>query len=344
MEVFEKKGFGALAALTAGALVSACAANSAMQGTPTAANGAATGAMASRVFGNTSRCPQSVAYVVSSQTQTVKAYDRTNLKAGPCGTIDGFSSPQGLFVDAKGGLWVADAAMRTVFQFAPGKKAPTRELSDPSGVPIGIAVDDNRGTVYVTEYKNDLYPGTLVEVYAPGSDVPTASLSAPNAMHGGYPALDDRGNLYVTFMTNDDKAHVDRWKHGAGSPEDLGLKLVSAGGIATTGSGALAICDPYAFRCGVFAQGSNTMSHVFGHMGRLRGGIIPDKPPIIMPRALALNRGERHAYVISESLSSWNFPGPAHRPNHLPVEQVKIPGLGGEGIAVTPAARPGAPY
>ncbi|HEU5478845.1 MAG TPA: hypothetical protein VFU90_03390, partial [Candidatus Tumulicola sp.] len=162
MEGFGKKAFApvrALALLTLGALVSSCAGNPGLQGAPVLSNGGANQRTTAHAISDTSRCPQSVVYVVSSQTQTVKAYDRANLGAGPCGTLSGFSSPQGLFVDAKGSLWVADAATRAVFQFAPGRKAPTRELSDPSGVPIDITVDATNGTAYVTEYQNDLHAG-----------------------------------------------------------------------------------------------------------------------------------------------------------------------------------------
>jgi hypothetical protein len=289
-------------------------------------------------------CPKSVVYVISNYTASVQVYDRSNVTGGPCGTITGFQLPQGLFTDSKDNLWVVDAGARTISEFAPGAAMPMRALSDPNGEPSDVTVDERSGTVYVTDYKNDVDESTLVEVYANGANTPTGTLSDSDARNGGYDAIDNHGDLYVTFMTQENKAQVDRWFGGAGSPQNLGLRLVSDGEIVTTKTGALAICDPFAFRCGLFQTRSNTMSHVFGHMGFGRG-IVPNKPPWLHPDAVALDRNEDRAYVAAESLTVWTFPGPDHRPNRLPLVEIKVPdGGAGVGIAVTPASRPGNPY
>ncbi len=290
-------------------------------------------------------CPSSVVYVVSDYDAAIKIYDRAALDAGPCGSVTGFSLPQGLFVDSKRGLWVADAAAQKIYRFVPGTRGPVVTLSDPNGTPYAVAVEPSSGTVYVTEYKNNNDPHTLVEVYANGSTTPTGSLSDPNGRNGGYAAVDNAGNLYVTFMTQANTGQVDRWIGGAGTPEDLGLKLVSAGGIVTTASGALAVCDTYHSRCGIYKRGSTKISHVFGHMGHGSGGIETDKPPWLFPEALALDRSEQRAYLTANTLSVWKFPGPKSRPNHLATEEIKVPDGGADkGIAVSPASRPGAPW
>jgi hypothetical protein len=298
-----------------------------------------------RVRADSANCPSRVVYVVSSYEAAVGIYDPARLHSGPCGSITGFQSAQGLFVDSKANVWVADAYAQAVYEFAPGAAAPLTTLSDPNGVPSAVAVDEKNGTVYVTEYQNNVNSTTLVEVYAGGSTTPTASLGDSVARNGGYDALDDQGNLYVTFMTQSNTAQVDRWMGGTGTPTNLGLKLISAGGILTTRSGALAVCDPFAFRCGIFERGSTRMSHVFAHMGRGAGaGIVPDKPPFLHPNALALDRAERRATVAADSLSVWAYPGPANRPNHLPRIEIKVAGGAGSGVAVSPASRPGAPF
>lgn len=290
------------------------------------------------------RCPASVVYATSGERRDVEIYDRSNLNAGPCGHVAGLSSPRGIFVDAQQHLWVADAALHAVFEFARGMRAPLRQLDDPSGEPKDVVADDASKTVYVIEYANGFDSSVLVEVYAPGSNVPTAALRDPDSAHGAYGALDSAGNLYVSFTTLENKGQVDRWNKGAGDPQSLQLSLVSPGGLATTADGSLAICDTFAYRCGVVAPGSHALSHVFGHMGLRQGGVVPNKPPWIMPDAVALDRSGRTAYVVSNSLTSWRYPGPVQRPNHLPVAQVKIPGGGDGGVAVSPAARPGAPF
>ena len=175
--------------------------------------------------------------------------------------------------------------------------------------------------------------------------MPTSTLGDSAARNGGFDAVDNRGNLYVTFMTSSNKAQVDRWMNGTGSPVNLGLKLVSAGAILTTRTGALAVCDPFAYRCGIFEPGAHRMSHVFAHIGRGgNAGIVPDKRDFLHPNALALDRSERRAYVAADSLSRWAFPGPIDRPNHRPLVEVNVTGGAGNGIAASPASRPGAPF
>jgi hypothetical protein len=292
-----------------------------------------------------SPCPASVVYVVTISTPTIEIFDRAHLHAKPCGTITGFQAPYGLFVDSKGNLWVADAFAQKVYEFTPGTNLPAQTLSDPNGQPIAVVINEATQTAYVTEYQNNVNPTTLVEIYANGSTVPTGSLNDPFARNGGSDAIDKQGNLYVTFMTQSNTAQVDRWTHGTGTPANLQLKgLISAGAIVTTASGALAICDPFAFRCGIYEQGSRKMTHVFGHMGR-GAGIMPDKAPFIHPDALALERDEAYAFVLApESFTMWAYPGPMDKPNHLPSQEVRLPAGGGDGIAVNPASRPGAPY
>ncbi len=290
-------------------------------------------------------CADSKVYAISSQTASVEIYDPKHLHGGPCGSVTGFQRPSGLFVDGDGNLWVADGGAQSVYEFSAGGTSPIRTLSDPNGVPNDVVVDAASGSVYVTEYQNTVDPTALVEVYATGSTSPSGSMGDPNARNGGFAALDNQGNLYVSFMTQANKAQVDRWIGGKGNPTNLGLNLVGAAALETTASGALAACDLYAYRCGLFEPGSKRMTHVFGHMGfgRRHGDVGPDKAPWLMPNDLALDRDERHAYVAAGSLTKWTFPGPAHRPNRLPLVEIKVPGNADE-IAVSPAAAAGAPY
>ncbi len=292
-------------------------------------------------------CPASVVYVVSAYTASIAIYANVARGAKPCGSITGFQTPQGLFTDSAGNLWVADAGARKVYEFAPGAAAPTMTLDDPNGTPNAVAVDEASHTVYVADYKNDVSPTNVVEVYANGNTTPTGTLTDPDGRNAGFVAVDNQGNVYASFMTQSNKAIVDEWTAAAGAPKNLGLRLVGAGSIVTTKTGALAVCDMYSYRCGLFELGQTRMSHVFGHMGRHRqpDGISPDKRPWLMPEALAVDRDEHRAYVTSVTLSAWRFPGPRNRPNHKPSVEIKLPGTpAGEGVAVYPGSKPGAPY
>jgi hypothetical protein len=292
-------------------------------------------------------CPTSVVYVVAAYTASIAIYGNVVRGAKPCGSITGFQTPQGIYTDSVGNLWVADAGARKVYEFMPGATTPTLTLDDPNGMPNAVAVDEASHTVYVADYKNDVSPTNVVEVYANNSATPTGTLSDPDGRNGAFVAIDNQGNVYASFMTQANKARIDEWVAGAGTPKRLGLQLISAGAVVTTKTGALAVCDPSGYRCGLFELGKTRMSHVFGHMGRHRqhDSISPDKRPWLVPEGLAVDRDEHRAYVTSVTLSAWSFPGPPNRPNHRPRVELKLPGTpAGDGVAVYPGSMPGAPY
>ena len=271
------------AAIAAVASVTACSAGS--QGlSPIAA-----GSVPHAVYA-AAACPSAVVAITADYTAAIELYDPSNLSAGPCGHIGGFQSARGLFYDSKGDLWVTDSTARQIYEFAPGAKTPMKTLNDPSGMPLDVTVDEAGKNVYVIDYQNENDATALVEVYENGSSVPSRTLGDPAARNGAFGAVDNQGNLYVTFMTKSNLAQVDRFAGGTGTPENLGLKLVSAGAIVTTKTGALAVCDPYAYRCGIFERGEQKMSHVFGHMGRGGNDAIPNKPPISASRGACARR------------------------------------------------------
>ncbi|HEY2555007.1 MAG TPA: hypothetical protein VGI15_07140 [Candidatus Cybelea sp.] len=330
-----------LSLIVLAALMTACSSSAPF--VPSAAAAARTATQAARA--DTKACPKSVVYVSSAQNGTVEIYDRTKLTGDPCGSITGLQAPQGLFVDLTGNLWVADSATQRVYVFASGNPGAIRTLDDPDGQPAAIAVDEKSNTVYVTEYVNNMDASNLVQVYANGSTIPTMTLRDPSARNAGFVAVDDRGNLYVTFTTQSNTAQVDEWLGGSGAPKNLRLNLVSAGAIVTTNDGTLAICDPFAYRCGEFAPGSKRMTHVFGHIGKgVPPGVKPNKRDWLNPDALAIDGAGDRAYVAAETLSGWKYPGPANRPSHKPLVEVRVPGLAGNGIAVYPASPAGRPY
>ena len=288
-----------------------------------------------------SACGKSVVYV-TSYDNSVYIYRQTHNGQAPCGQVTGLINPQGLFVDRQRNLWVAVAGdcrtqFSSVFEFAPGGTTPIQTLEDPDGPATGVAVDNRTGTVYVTNFFGYLRGcgsgnnGT-VEVYAKGSTTPTGTLSDPNMNYAFNDAVDDRGNLYVTYLKLNGptgSGRIDEWTNGSGSPADLGITLQAPGGIQTTKSGALLVCDQSA-ACGEFAPGSTTMTNLFatGMPGSF---------------GVALDKREQHAWVENAAyglLQRYRYPGPdAH-----PKESITVPNGGYAGVAVSPAAPQGAPY
>jgi hypothetical protein len=292
---------------------------------------------------DTSGCGKSVVYV-TSYNNSVYIYDQTRNRRTACGQITGVTNPQGLFVDSQRNLWVAIAGdcktqFSSVLEFAPGNPTPIKTLSDPVGPATDVAVDNASGTVYVTnffDYSRGCASGNngVVEVYAGGSTTPTATLSDPNMNYAFNDAVDDQGNLYVTYLGaygSLGSGHIDEWVGGSGSAKDLGITLKAPGGIQTTATGALLVCDQEV-ACGDFAPGSTTMTNLFAtkHPGSF---------------GVALNKHETRAWVENPGLSAgelqqYIYPGPDKGTK----QSITVAGGGYAGVALSPAAPQGLPY
>jgi|HubBroStandDraft_4_1064222.scaffolds.fasta_scaffold00017_23 hypothetical protein len=290
-----------------------------------------------------SACGKSVVYV-TSYNNSVYIYDQAHNGKMPCGQITGVTNPQGLFVDKHHNLWVAISGdcktqFSSVLEFAPGSSTPVKTLQDSVGSAADVAVDNASGTVYVTNFFNytrGCISGNngVVEVYANGSTSPTATLSDPNMNYAFNDAIDAHGNLYVTYLEvsgPSGSGRIDEWMSGSGSPTDLGITLQAPGGIQTTSTGALLVCDQ-SVACGEFAPGSTTMTSLFATKNPGSFGVALDKSE---NRAWVENAG-----LTAKQLQRYNYPGPDSRAT----ESITVPGGGYAGVAVSPAAPQGAPY
>jgi hypothetical protein len=281
---------------------------------------------------------------VTSYDNSVYVYNQNHNGNTPCGQITGVTNPQGLFVDKNHHLWVAVSGdcrtqFSSVLEFAPGGSTPIKTLQDPDGAATGVAVDNESGTVYVTNFFNyttGCVSGNngVVEVYKKGATMPSRTLSDPNMTYAFNDAVDNQGNLYVTFLKvtgPSGTGRINEWMAGKGSPTDLGITLQAPGGIETTKSGALLVCDQGA-ACGEFLPGSTTMTKLFGtkHTGWF---------------GVALNRRENDVWVENPSLANnqlenFVYPGPRKKPR----QSMTIPDGGYAGVAVSPPAPEGNPY
>jgi hypothetical protein len=288
-------------------------------------------------------CGKSVVYV-TSYNNSVYIYDQARNKKTPCGQITGVTNPQGLFVDKRRNLWVAVSGdcknqFSSVLEFAPGNSTPIKTLKDPAGSASDVAIDNASRTVYVTnffDYTKGCVSGNngVVEVYANGSTTPTGTLSDPNMNYAFSDSVDNKGNVYVTYLKLNGPSgtgRIDEWLGGTGSPSDLGITLKAPGGIQTTATGALLVCDQ-AVACGDFAPGSTTMTNLFATKTSGSFGV-------------ALDKSEKHAWVenpgvTAGQLQQWVYPGPDTHAK----QSITVPGGGYAGVAVSPPAPQGLPY
>jgi hypothetical protein len=291
---------------------------------------------------DSTRCSSSVVYVATQHyPASVYIYNQSvhGKRPKPCGQISGLSMPQGLFVDGSGDLWVAvegncTSQFSSVAEFAPGGSTPIETLKDPAGIAWDVVVDAHSGTVYVTNVSDysdksncTANKNGAVEVYAHGSTTPTSVLRDWRMSLAVDDALDDQGNLYVTYEAPGSGPNgILEWRHAKGTAKDLGITLPGLGGIQTTATGALLVCDQS--ECGNFAPGSTRMTNRFG----TKTG----------PYGVALDQSEKNAWaqVPFGDTQRFVYPGPDKRAN-----ESFFPPYGGDlGIAVSRPAPPGKPY
>jgi hypothetical protein len=89
------------------------------------------------------------------------------------GTLTGFSEPQGMCSDKSGNIWITNTGTLQIYQYSrTGTLLNT--LSDPSGDPVGCAVNKKNGDLAVTNIFNNTGDAT-VEIYANATGTPTAT-------------------------------------------------------------------------------------------------------------------------------------------------------------------------
>jgi hypothetical protein len=177
-------------------------------------------------------------------------------------------SPQGLWVDRYGILYVADG---NVLEFKPGSETPFRTITNGVIDAVTVAVDSS-GTLYVGN--NGGQNGITVGEYPPGSTKPslTVTISEPNTVKSfaGAMTFDSAGNLYIgAHFYQKPGTHYFEVLHGTTNYTDLGLNCgagadglaMDRGGNLYTGSNGT-IC--------VFPPGQKNFSRVIHNNGQLQ--------------------------------------------------------------------------
>jgi len=152
---------------------------------------------------------------------------------------DGIAGPDGLFVDQKGNLYVANLRGADVTVYRPGRTEPFERYPTTKN-PTDVVVGDD-GTVYISQTSGGCI---CVTEYAPGSTVP--KLTIPLKDSGGYPlfmALDAVNNLYVSVASLM-HGYVLRVARGRTKGRALQLGgLIAPRGLGFTSTGDLAVAN-----------------------------------------------------------------------------------------------------
>jgi hypothetical protein len=159
-------------------------------------------------------------YVSDAGTFEVAVYSFPSLKL--TGTLTGFTRPQGECTDAAGNVWITDTTGLDIREYAHGGTNAIGDLADPTGYPVGCAIDPSSGDLAVTNIY-DLSSGGGVLVYKKARGTPRAFTNHTQRVCY-FAAYDAHGNLYVSGSTNAGAYVLTRLEHGGNSLSRLSLR------------------------------------------------------------------------------------------------------------------------
>jgi len=112
---------------------------------------------------------------------------------------DSLISPQGIVVDARHRLWVANTNAGNIVGFERGSTTPFRILNDANEFPVSVAVDESNNVYAANAVSTNGPPGSVV-MYAPGARNPTATLTYPDFNIVLGLGVDSLGDLFVSYI------------------------------------------------------------------------------------------------------------------------------------------------
>jgi hypothetical protein len=119
------------------------------------------------------------------------------------GSLTHLETPQGVCHDETGNVYIVIAGSATIAEYAHGGSRPIKTLSDPSGTPLGCAIDPMSGDLAVVNQTGPSGSGSPPNVVifkdARGR---AATYSDKEATALYFCAYDDTGNLFVDGATS----------------------------------------------------------------------------------------------------------------------------------------------
>jgi hypothetical protein len=199
-------------------------------------------------------------YISRYSYNDVQIYDSRTLKQ--VGVISGVTNPQGVALDKRRNVYVADQGANAVEVFHRGQTTPFETLTDSDGYLFQVVVG-NDGTVYVSnEYGLSLGNGNVIE-YAPGATTPSREITDRHFNLVEDAGVDSRNNLYVSFFDEHVVGRVNEYSPGSTHGKRLSLSLSGAAGIDFDAADDLVVVDTIVPDVKVFAQGSSSPKYEF---------------------------------------------------------------------------------
>jgi hypothetical protein len=198
---------------------------------------------ASAPFSAASKAARAVAFLSDWDNDVVYAID----SQGNVTTMAAVGGPEGLAVDAKHNLYVANEAYSEVLVYAPPYNSSPKVLSNAGVRPTGVAIDKD-GDVAVTSTGSATSGMGGVTFYAKGATAPTKVIAANSKFAGDfYCAFDAHGNLYLDSENGSGPFEAGEVVGGINGKSVTPLTTENLvqypGGVQVTRGGEIAILD-----------------------------------------------------------------------------------------------------
>ncbi len=186
-----------------------------------------------------------LAYISDENRNAVLIFPQAGLHPLPIGEIvTGIDEPDGLFVDERRTLYVANVRAKTVTAYEQGHIVPSMTYSIGLHDPIGVTVGTD-GTVYVSDFDGSGPDGSIVE-YHRGVNRPILILRGFAPVGPGFSALRSDDSLFVTnggFPRSIESSVLQFAPHSS-IRRNTGIQVdLNAGGMAFDGLGNLLVVD-----------------------------------------------------------------------------------------------------
>jgi hypothetical protein len=201
-----------------------------------------------------------LAYISDFSNNFVAVFDRNGTQVGAI--TSGLVNPEGLFVDKRRNLWVANRFGGNVLEFARGATSPSKTLTDSAGSPADVTICPN-GTIYVSNILDTGQQSGSIQVYAHGSTSPTGTLVYSGQGENYFVTCDAAGNVFTTlYLTPNGFVGVVEYKGGNQSGATaLPIFLGFPGGIKPNNAGNLLVNDRRAQTVTEYTEAGSATGH-----------------------------------------------------------------------------------
>lgn len=198
----------------------------------------------------------------------VNIYRESGKNQAPIGQLtNGLVSPQGLAVDTKHNLWVANTNAFNVVAFARGSTTPFTTLNDPNYYPIAVAVDSH-GTVYAANAEGTMGPPGNVTVWKKNHKNPTATLTFSNFEIVLGIGVDAANDVFVTYVPTSGPPAMVEFPAGSHTGQQVAIQDANISDVAFDKSDDL-LAETLADTLGIWAppytSGPSRTINAFGN-------------------------------------------------------------------------------